>query len=218
MLRQTGALVLIALVLMMPCLCAAGRDAVRNDGAGSRAVYILSNGFHTGIILEMNGNEVNALPFADSFRRYRYIDAGWGDEVFYQDPNPGLGAGVRALMVPTSSVVRIEGFNAAIGDAAAWSDSAVKVMMGYGQYHRLCEYIGASVLMGPDGAPVIASKRGDGVIFYKSTKKYDLFNTCNTWVAGGFRYAGLDISPIGVITARTLFRRLRNVGAVEVAR
>jgi uncharacterized protein (TIGR02117 family) len=217
--RRTKSVFLLALTLLVPCLCAGGHDSVRQNDGEARTVHVLSNGFHTGIVLEMGGDARGRLLCADLFREYRYIDAGWGDEVFYRDPNAGLGTGARALLVPSSSVIRIEGFNADIRDAAAWSENAVKVTLENGQYRRLCEYINESFLRGPSGEPVIASKRGaGGVIFFKSTKKYNLFNTCNTWVAGAFRHAGLDISAAGVITAGTLFRRLRKTGAVEEVR
>jgi len=207
----------ICLAVLVSVCCVSGRQEgtgieAHEDGA-SRTVYVASNGFHTGLIIELDDETRPMLVFSKYFPLYRYVDIGWGDEVFYQNPQFSIGNAARAILIPTSSVLRVEAFNADPRDVAAWSSRATRIPLKGKEFERICEYIDASFTKGPDGSLIVDSMHGGGsVIFFKSPYKYHLFRTCNTWIAGAFRCAGLDISPTCVITASGLFRRLNKIG------
>ncbi len=180
----------------------------------NRNVYVVSNGFHTGIILDTKTAAFSLLAFGNSFKEYRYVDIGWGDEAFYQEPRFDFWSGARALLVPTDSVVRVEGFNADIPDVAAWSDRTVAVPVTENESQMLCQFINLSLRKDTAGNPVVVSERGGGsIVFYKSPRKYHLFNTCNTWIADAFAHAGLPVSAACVVTANNLFTRLERIGS-----
>jgi len=178
-------------------------------------VWVISNNFHTGLIIELDEETRRMLVFSQFFTRYRFADIGWGDEVFYQNPDFRLSTAARAVLMPSPSVVRVEGFNADIKDVITWSRRAARFTLDAPQYSRLCEFINSSFRRDDEGNLIMASDQGDSrIIFYKSPLKYHLFNTCNTWIARALNHAGLDISAPGIITADNLFDSFKNSGEI----
>ena len=74
-------------------------------------VYLVKNNLHTGIVFSVNEKLIENIPAISNFSEYYYVDIGWGDEDFYQHPDPDILLGAKAILVPTSSVIRIEGKN-----------------------------------------------------------------------------------------------------------
>lgn len=207
-LKLGGAFLLVGAALLFSVPMVPADDAVPRDNS----VYVISNGFHTGIIIDRYMEGADAIIISKNFAPYRYMDIGWGDEEFYQADDPGLYLGARAILVPTSSVISVEGFSANIENVASFSGRMVSIRVDEKSFGKLCAFINASLTKDGGGHPVPVSKGYGGHVFFKSPRKYHLFNTCNTWVAEAFQYAGYDISPVAVITADTLFRRLEKIG------
>ena len=118
------------------------------------------------------------------------------------------------MMIPSSSVIRVEGFDAEMKDVVAWSGRAARFRLSDVEFIRLCEFIEASLTKDCDGKPAVASRHGGDVIFFRSPHLYHMFNTCNTWIARALNHAGADISPVCAITAGTLFRRMEKSGEI----
>ncbi len=180
------------------------------------SVYIMSSGIHTGLIIPVNTfseEKITALKF---FKDYKYIDFGWGDEDYYQKPGGGkFCLGVKAVALPTSSVMRVQGFNSKPEDVSRWTDYAVQFDLDTGSFLRLCGYIDKSFRRDEKGDLIETSKKRDGeVIFFKSLHYYHGFNTCNTWAASGLKSAGLDVSAFCVVTSEGLFNEIRDKGIV----
>jgi hypothetical protein len=216
--RTLGILACIFLALVVSATCVSGqqtRPGAQHERERTRTVYVIQTYYHTGFIIELDRETRSLLEFTKRFDRFRYIDIGWGEAVFYQDPAFTLCKGARAILLPSKSVVRVEGFNQDIRDVIAMSDRAMKFSMTRGQFARLCSFINGSIRRDRERGLIVASVHENGeIIFYKSPRTYCLFNTCNTWIANGLRYAGLDISPAFVVTAKSLFWKLDGEGDV----
>jgi hypothetical protein len=215
--RPSALWIRLCLALLLCAQCVSGqnsRPAARPDDIlRDRTVYVIQSYFHTGFIIELDREARSRLEFAPRFGRFRYVDIGWGEEVFYQDPEFTLSKGARAIFLPSKSVLRVEGFNQDMGGVIAWSDRAMKISMTRNEFARLCSFINGSLKKDRDNGLDEASEHDNGeIIFFKSPHTYYLFNTCNTWIARALRHAGFDISPTGVVTARTLFWKLNKVG------
>jgi len=140
------------------------------------------------------------------------VEIGWGEEDFYQNPDSSVTRAARAILRQNPSVLRVEGFNQDIRDVMAWSERTRKISLTPPQMTKLIVYVNESLKKDKNGKPVIASVHGLGeIIFFKSTQTYYLFNTCNTWIARALQYAGLDITPVGVVTAQSLFYKLNKL-------
>jgi len=209
-------LIRLCLIVLMFARCVSGQVqpvSGPHDRVHDRTVYIVQSYYHTGFIVELDREARARLDFANRFSRFRYADIGWGEEVFYQDPAFTLCKGARAIFTPSRSVVRVEGFNQDMAGVIAWSDRAVKISMTPDEFGRLCAYINGSLSKDSGHNLMEASVHGGGeIIFFKSPRTYCLFNTCNTWIARAMKHAGLDISPACVVTAGTLFWKLKGVG------
>lgn len=178
-------------------------------------VYLVKNNLHTGIVFSVNEKLIDIIPAIKNFSEYNYADIGWGDEDFYQHPDPDILIGAKAILVPTSSVIRIEGKNYEINKIVEWSDFCIKFDLTGEQLAKLCEFINSSFLEDDDKNFIITSRNENNrIIFYKSGLKYHLFNTCNTWIAEAFEKCGFDVSPSDVVTAENLFEELSPFGII----
>ncbi|MGD8778144.1 MAG: DUF2459 domain-containing protein [Ignavibacteria bacterium] len=178
-------------------------------------VYIIKSYWHTGIVLRNTEVPSNIITVLNDYTSYEFVDFGWGDEVFYQHPDPGVELGAQAILVPTSSVIRIEGSNTSIKKIIDWSDFAIKFELTEKQFLNLCVYIENSFTLDSNYLPVKTSgEPGSRIKFYKSHLKYHLFNTCNKWVADAFIYAGYQTSSSEIITAQNLFDEIYKFGEV----
>ena len=207
--------VLSALVILS---CSSGGKRISPDpgeGGAEYEVYIVNKNIHTGIIIpvnEISRSMISALTF---FPESEYADFGWGEEAFYQSPGKKYCLGIRAVIIPSSSVMRVEGFSNLLDEVVRWSGYAVRFTLSEREFKSLCGYIDSSFRRGENGELLETSrKRGGEIIFFKSVYRYHLFNTCNTWVARALGNAGLNVSPLLVITSGDLYYEVKDAGTV----
>ncbi len=178
-------------------------------------IYLIKTAWHVGISVRIDSFAISKLKALKYFEDYEFADIGWGDEDFYQTPDTNIFLGLKALFVPTSSVVRISGINAGINSFISISDFAVKASLTNTQFIKLLDFIDASITKNESGEYRIASKKyGGKIIFFKSGLKYHMFHTCNTWIAEALNSAGLQIGASGIITAAQLYRELIKIGEI----
>jgi hypothetical protein len=193
-------------IVLYACMASAGlcgckaellrKYSENGNGDIRHIVYIMKNYWHTGIVFAVNNTSIKYIAAIKDFKKYSYIDIGWGDEDFYQSDGFRLCLG-------------------AIEDYAGSRDFVIRFAFSDEEYRRLCIYIENSFKKNENGHPVITSRRSKGrILFYRSALKYHLFHTCNTWVVRGFKEAGFHASPFCIITAGDLFDRLKEYGEV----
>lgn len=177
-------------------------------------IYVVKNYWHTGIILPVDSIAIEHLPALRLFDKEQHVDIGFGDRVFYLDPEYDIVLAARAIAVPTESTVRISALAGGLKSTIRRSDYAVKIKMKLDELLKLCNYINNSIAKENNSQPVVIEKRaGGGIIYFEGNQKYHLFNTCNTWVADALNNCGLAfISPANVITSHHLFDELVLVG------
>ena len=110
-------------------------------------VYLVKNNLHTGIIFYVTAELINNIPALTIYNDYEFIDIGWGDEDFYQHPDPDYLLGAKALLVPTSSVIRVEGKNYSLNNIVEWSDFSIRFELNDEQFIKLCEFINNSFIL-----------------------------------------------------------------------
>lgn len=186
-----------------------------NTRSGLFTVYIINNNLHTGIILPVDKETSHAISALKHFKNFRYTDIGWGEEKFYQDPDDNFCMGARAILLPNTSVIRIEGYSSFTEDIIGWSDYAVMLSLSKDQYIKLISFIENSFMRDEGNELIITKQKHSGsVIFFKSVYKYHLFNTCNTWIAEALKASGLDVSSIFIISASQLYNEIKDKGKV----
>ncbi len=176
-------------------------------GEPTKTIYLVNHGWHAGLVLLHSDipshHWLGTLPF----RRAVYLEVGWGDKDYYQTPDPHLGIKLKALFLPTTSVLHIVGINAPVTGYFANSE-IIQIELTVAGFERLLGYIAHSHAMDDAGQaiPLEAGLYGDSR-FYLSRERYTLFKTCNTWTARALRAAGYPITPAFTFSVNGLMRQ-----------
>jgi uncharacterized protein (TIGR02117 family) len=178
-------------------------------------VYILNQGWHTGIIIKVSDVNENDFPEIKKFKNNEYLDIGWGDEEYYRIPGIDLKLAFRALFSPTSSALKIKTFNIPVDMYYKTFKYCIACYLTENEFNELCRYISNSFYK-PNGKPVMLENRSDIVYFYKAMGDYHLFNTCNTWVADALHFSGIPLESSFVISSSDLFAAVKDYGKVLV--
>ena len=179
-------------------------------GAAVAEIYVVSHGYHSGIIVrraateELASRQGNAalLAVTRRFPSYQWIEIGWGDEGFYRSvpdvASLSFALAVRALFLPGNrSVVHVVGLNLHPRDAFPKSEM-VHINLTAEGFSRMLERLDASIARtGEGGGP---EDLGVGLYgpskFFRSVDTFSIFNVCNHWVARLLNAAGLPTTPV----------------------
>jgi len=214
-LRRSTAWLVIPLLLL-----ASGCDDRRADlfppaaGGPTHEVFVVGHGWHAGIVMARAQLPAGSWPALDEIPAGDWLEIGWGDRAFYQDPDAGWGLALRAAIWPTASVLHLAGFSGPVAEYFPAS-RITRLALSPEGFAALLEYLSASFARDPDGAlrALGAGLYGDSQ-FYASSERYHLLKTCNVWTARALRDAGVPITPSLTITTGALFTRLADHGQV----
>lgn len=179
----------------------------------SYSLYVLQAGWHTGIVLRTGDVSAGDWPEIVRFRHHTWIDIGWGDERFYQNPGNPVHLAVRAVIVPTSSVIHLVPFSISPELVYAGENRIKEIIAGEAEFRALCVSISNSFKR--DSIANIIPGTSNG--FFLAKGRYHLMNTCNTWVVERLQEAGFDVRPAGIVTRHQLFRELADLPGTDWA-
>lgn len=183
-------------------------------------VVVINLGWHTGIAIQQNDLDASRIPEVADFRRANvaWVEFGWGDEAFYQDPDPGLDVILDAAFGDTPAVMHLVGVP--VHPTNYYADSSfLTVTLTEAQFGSLQTYLSESFRR---SGKVRAAPIGPGLYpdsrFYPATGRFSLSQTCNTWVAKAFAGVGLPIeNPEDIVRASAVMDQLLAAGAVRVS-
>lgn len=177
-------------------------------------IYLMMKGWHTGIILEVNEASLQHIPELADFKHKKYVDIGWGNAEYYRIPGFDIKLGLKALLVPSPSALKVKGFDLDAEDYISTADYALEFALSPREFQNICAALSRSYMKNTNGKPEILENRKDIIIFYKAEELYHLFNTCNTWAGGVIQNGGFDVSTSGVISAKQLFDEVKDFGRI----
>ncbi len=206
---------LIAKLIVAPLYCV-------NVNAGNTqestpeyySFYIVQEYWHTGIIVETALVPDSLWPSVMQFRNHRYIDIGWGEEFFYQEPETNAFHALRAVLWPTPSAIRVHGFRTEPSLYYGTYATLFKIKATPEEFYHLIKFIANSFKYDDDGN-IIPSHTSS---FFKAKRNYHLFRTCNTWVCKGLSSSGYRVRYRAVITRRQLVRQVRRINTDNIER
>jgi len=209
----------IALLILVTA-CASGppvvERAAETPGKAPVAVWVVSHGWHTGLVVPAGDIQARMPALQARFREVGYLEFGWGDKAFYQAEEITAGMVIQASLWPTAAVMHVA---AVPGDAAAFfpQSEVHRLCLAAAGYDALLRFIAGSFRTAGDGGPApLGRGRYGNSRFYEAVGDYTLFNTCNTWTAKGLRSAGFDVEPAAMSTASSVMRYLRTLdGAAQ---
>lgn len=182
----------------------AGRERTSHD------VVVVSNGWHTAIVLPRAALDPSELPpEAADFPHAAFLEFGWGDRTYFPAREKTLGMTLAAALLPTPAVMHVLG-RTRLPEPEAPDLEIVRLELGKTGLTALSRAIAAEFER-EGGARAMPLSRGlyPGSNFYAATGKFHLFNTCNTWTARMLRAGGLPLPPSGILTADELVLHLR---------
>jgi uncharacterized protein (TIGR02117 family) len=206
-----AAVKLAILIAALAALAGIGCGVTKNKLCGSgvagpeRKVYIISNGFHTGIALPLKEVSSEELPEVVDFPGAAYLEFGWGARDFYMSAAPSLLTGLKALFFSSSGVVRASSMNTS--SLEVWPSSRIVMLpLTPEAERRLLRYVARSIYRSDHGKTDALKpdwiSRGR---FYPAHGRFYFAHTCNTWVARGLQEAGCGINfPLPVTAGRLL--------------
>ncbi|WP_455203735.1 DUF2459 domain-containing protein [Kaarinaea lacus] len=200
-------------------LCSACASPIKslyppNTDETPKSVYLVSHGWHTGIVVKFADIPLHAWPEARDFADAEYLEIGWGDADFYQTPEITLWNKLKAGLWPTPAVLHIVAFDTPVQHIFPQSE-IIEIKLSANGYKALCNSIHESYAKDNMGQSITltTSLYGHGK-FYSSKDKYHIFKTCNVWTATALRAAGFPIRPYATITTESLMSKARKNGIV----
>ncbi|MCA3388770.1 MAG: DUF2459 domain-containing protein [Roseomonas sp.] len=203
MIRRRAAL---GALLFAPALAFAG-------SAGQR-IWVVSNGWHSGIVLARADVPESVIPEIADFPQARFFEFGWGDAEFYPAREAGAWLALRAAF-PGPAVMHVAGLPD--HPARIWPNVTIlPFAVDADALRRLLDFLRRSFDRAGAGRAVVTAR---GIypfsLFYPATGRFHVFNNCNTWTAQALTAMGLGASLGGVNTADDLISRIRPFAAVE---
>lgn len=179
---------------------------VEDTSPAQHDIYIVSHGWHTGIIVPAADINVVLPSLSTRFKQALWYEVGWGDKGFYQAKEITSKLTLQAMFWSSGAVMHVVAFSDKPRHYFATSDIQ-QLTLNSSQHLSLMRYIGRSFVRNETGNPIPLKKGiyGDSQ-FYAANGRYGILNTCNKWTAKGLQSAGMPIDPALKLTAGSVMR------------
>lgn len=215
-LKKSGKKLAAGLLLVLAILhfgCARQAQCIaQEDQRQAVAVHVVNHGRHTGLVLPNKELPDELKLLTQELNKHSFIEIGWGDADFYRADKVTPGIALKAIFLPSSSVLFIYGFNQSIS-AFYLGAEIYRIDLPREGFEKLCAHVSGSFQKGPDGGSVLIEPgRYANSYFYKSSLKYFFPRTCNTWTVKTLKAAGCPVSPAFAQTAGSVMKQIRKIG------
>lgn len=179
-----------------------------------KTITIVGHGWHTGIILETSDISREQWPEIGQFSNRRFVEVGWGDEGFYRSPKITLPLIMKAVTIPTPTVLHVVGFDPTPQQVFPASD-LIEIELKEDEFRNLCRFIHDSYAHDAAGQPIVLGPGlYGGSYFYRAKGNYYYPNTCNVWTAKALKSAGKFMIPTLATTAGAMLSQAKRHGRV----
>ncbi len=209
--RDSAKAIWLSVALLLPGCSTRPESIIGTEtftGLGDHAVFVVSHGWHTGIVLPAELLTDDNPQLKERFGDVAYLEVGWGDEAFYQAGEITFDNAAMAALWPTNSVVHVVAVPDSPTSYFISSDSRLLCATGT-QAHALATFVENSFARDRSGR-IIQLQRGiyGDSQFYSGTGDFHLFSTCNKWTAKGLQSLGMPIDPMFRLTAEGIMTYL----------
>ena len=193
--------------------------ATKLEKSAKNEVYVVNHGWHTGFVIHASEIHKEIPELKQRFGNAPYIEFGWGDNEFYQAEEITSGITLKAIFLPTDSVVHAVALTLR-ADKYFKHSEVEKFCLEDSELKSLVDFISNSFYRDESGDIL---KMNPGIYgdsqFYKAKGDFHIFNTCNKWTAKGLESAGMKISTTFKLTAGSIMNFLsmeRSSGRIEL--
>ena len=136
--RKYSILIILAIYFLSSTLLS-WQDKTVEERNSTKTIYLIKSYWHVGILIEMDSTAITGVPVLSRFDNYRFVDIGWGDEDFYQNPDTDYYNAAKAILFPTRSVIKVTGHQSEVASIIRWSDFCIKINVTDDQFEKLLE-------------------------------------------------------------------------------
>jgi len=174
------------------------------DFTGSRSVYVISNGWHTGLVVPRGQVSAEVWPEQGELAPTPFLEVGWGDREAYLADRITVRLALGAAVGSASAALQVAGLDALPTERGREIEVA-ELRLTPREFDNLSRFISKSYARHGTGNTIrLARGYTENSAFYLATGRYHLFNTCNTWTAKALRAAGCPIVSALILTASQL--------------
>ena len=172
-------------------------------------IYIVNHGLHTGIVIDVD-SAAEILPELQLGKgNIQFVEFGWGDRNFYQADSFSIYSAIKALLLPTESVMHVASI-ARHPMSYFQSDRVESILISPSHLRSILGLIDRTFTRDKQGEVI---HLGQGLYaadsaFYAASGNYHLFKNCNTWVIEAFAEAGFPTPALPVLTASGVVRQV----------
>jgi uncharacterized protein (TIGR02117 family) len=196
----------LAATLGARCASAHGIASGRSATPG-RLVYIVSHGWHVGLVLRRDDVADGLWPEKDALGPVRYLEAGWGDGDYYPARRGTIALALHATFCSRRSVLQVVGFDARVAEMFPRSKILRSDLSPEG-LAALARHIGMTYARDQEGRAIAVAPAQYGFgFFYAARGHYRLRHNSNTWVAKALEVAGCPIDVEAAITAGSVLHQ-----------
>ena len=172
-------------------------------------IYVTKRGWHTGIMVPRQSMDTLLPHIAGDFPQASHLTFSWGDKKYFMAPKGTFGLALRAALLPTQSVVHVDGFNYLPREYAE-QKNVVSMDLSREGFEAMIRFIDRS-FQRDSTAGLITLRESSRAMsrFYLSNITYWGTRTCNVWTARALKRAGVDIHPVFSLTAHQVMRQAR---------
>jgi len=183
------------------------------DQEEPQLIYVVSHGWHTGIVVKRDDVDEHLWPEKDDFPEALYLEVGWGDDDFYRTPKVGLGILLQAALWSPASVLFVIGMPTTVTQYFPGGD-IIEIPLSRRGLEELTKFVHATYKRDATGQtiPLGPGHWHKHSMFYLAEGEYSLLNTCNSWTSKALQAAGLPIRK--ALKAGGLMRQLQHYGRV----
>ena len=205
---------LFGILLISSCMSRQTPDIHLNGVRKEKVIYLVSHKGHSGIVVKQSDIPKKLWIEKEAFSNYELIEVGWGDREYYMAQNATSGLAMKAIFLPTSSVLHVVGVNNPV-QAFFPGSKVIAFRVTVEGIVNLCQFIDNSYKRDHDRSSAYLGKGKYGYSkFYSAKGSFYVFNTCNTWSGRALRSAGIPINTFFLISANDLQNEALKYGRV----
>jgi len=177
-------------------------------------VYIVEQGWHVEIGIPVDQLDENMSFYRKIFPGARVIMFSYGKKTFFTTPTPTVNDYLLGLF-PGFAVIHVVGLSVTPAEAYL-PENTVTLFLPPNGSRSLSAFIWKDIVKDASGKPkFVAYSHNSAGLFYEAQSEYNLFHTCNTWVAEALHDSGLSVSGDYVIFSNQVMARIAEVAAEQ---
>jgi uncharacterized protein (TIGR02117 family) len=181
--------------------------------AKTRMIYFVQHEWHSGLAWsQQRGENFGAEEWKDA----PYVEVGWGDRKFYFAGDQSIPSVLRAVFIPSDSVMHVTSF--AEAPEKFFKFPVLPIELSEAGFQNLFAYVKQTFVVNDEKGDRLAAigKGHYGVSnFYAAAPRYFSAFNCNTWAAEALRNAGVSVCPNRAVLAKNLGEQIKSLQNVS---